>query len=140
MSTNSPKILRITKRDFLQLNCLHSHQYWVKVLAFRFQQHLGPFSMSLIEGFSETRFFFRTSAMRVFSFSKSSKFDLNSKNPKEKSGKVFLFLLSHLIALKLSKLRTAFLSAAVIVLTNSPKILHITKTDFFQLKSLHSHE
>ena len=73
----------------------------VKLLAFRFQQHLGAFTMSLIERFSETRFFryffnhvFRslylpnTSAMRVFSFSKSSKFSLNCKNAEEKLAKI----------------------------------------------------
>ena len=35
-------------------------------------------------------------------------------------------------------LRREYLSSAVNVLTNSRKILHITKIDFFQLKFLHS--
>ena len=40
--------------------------------------------------------------------------------------------------IKYSLLRTEDLSQAVDVLKNSPKILHITKSDFFRLNSLHS--
>ena len=39
---------------------------------------------------------------------------------------------------RLSLLRTEYLSLAVNVLTNSPKILHITKRAFFQLSCLHN--
>ena len=39
---------------------------------------------------------------------------------------------------KLSLLKREYLSTAVNVLRNSPKILHITKRDFFQLNCLHS--
>ena len=40
--------------------------------------------------------------------------------------------------IKLSLLRTQYLSSEVGVLTNSIKIFHFTKTDFFQLNYLHS--
>ena len=40
--------------------------------------------------------------------------------------------------IKLSLLRRENLSSAVNVLTNSLKILHVTKRDFFQLNYLHS--
>ena len=36
--------------------------------------------------------------------------------------------------IKLSRLRTQYLSSAVVVLRNSIKILYVTKTDFFQLQ------
>ena len=39
---------------------------------------------------------------------------------------------------EISLLKTGFLSLAVNMLTISPKILHITKRDFFQLNFLHS--
>ena len=40
---------------------------------------------------------------------------------------------SELIALKLSPLKREYLSSTANVLTNSPKIFHITKTEFFQI-------
>ena len=39
--------------------------------------------------------------------------------------------------LKVSLLKTECLSSVVIMLTNSPSILHITKGGFFQLNFLH---
>ena len=41
---------------------------------------------------------------------------------------------------KLSVLRREYLSSAVNVLTNSLKILHSTKRDFFQLNYLHNNQ
>ena len=38
----------------------------------------------------------------------------------------------------MSPLKTEYLSSAVNVLTKSPKILHITKTDFFKLNFVNS--
>ena len=46
---------------------------------------------------------------------------------------------SELSALTFSLLQREYLSSAVNVLKNSPKIFHITKRDFFQLNRLHSH-
>ena len=48
------------------------------------------------------------------------------------------FFVSQIIASKLSLLRREYLSSAVNVLTNCPKIFHITKIDFFQLNCVHS--
>ena len=45
---------------------------------------------------------------------------------------------SELIALKLSPLKREYLSSTANVLTNSPKIFHIPKTDFLPNQSLHS--
>ena len=53
---------------------------------------------------------------------------------------VSLIIASELIALKLSELRRAYLSSAVNVLTNSPKIFHIPETNFFQFNCLLSHQ
>ena len=52
------------------------------------------------------------------------------------------FFLSDIIASELialnCQIRREYLSSVVNVLTNSRKILHITKRDFFQLNFLHS--
>ena len=46
---------------------------------------------------------------------------------------VFEIIASELVALNWSLLRREYLSSAVIVLTNTYKALHLTKTDFFRL-------
>ena len=43
-------------------------------------------------------------------------------------------------SIKLSLLGTEYLSSAVNVLTNSLKILHITKTDFLRINFLHHNQ
>ena len=42
------------------------------------------------------------------------------------------------VAINFSRLRREYLASAVNGLTNSAKVLHITKTDFFQLNCLHN--
>ena len=88
------------------------------------------------------RNFGNTEAMRFIFFKKCSRIDVHFKNPKKKKNlrKNFFFLRSkHLnFCIKLSLLRTQYLSSEVGVLTNSIKIFHFTKTDFFQLNYLHS--
>ena len=56
--------------------------------------------------------------------------------------KVFCFWDNSILigCVKLSLLKSEYLSSAVNVLTNSLKILHSTKRDFFELNSLHSDE
>ena len=73
-------------------------------------------------------------------FSKCSKWKLYFENSKRKSGNNFYFWDNSIwrCCYKLSLLRTEYFSSAVNVLTNSPKILHITKRNFFQLNCLHS--
>ena len=51
---------------------------------------------------------------------------------------ISLIIESEFVALKLSLLRTEYLYSAVNLLTNSPKILHISKTSFCQLNYLNS--
>ena len=51
---------------------------------------------------------------------------------------ISLIIESEFVALKLFLLRTEYLYSAVNLLTNSPKILHISKTGFFQLSYLNS--
>ena len=67
-------------------------------------------------------------------------FEILSKyqNCKKEAEKVFCVLhnSSALIALKLSLFKREYLSSAINVLTKCPKIFHITKTEFFQLKFL----
>ena len=69
---------------------------------------------------------------------KCLKINLDLKDRENKSEIVFCFLDSFICidCVKLFLLRRE--SSAVSVLTNSPKILHITKSDFFQLNSLRS--
>ena len=71
---------------------------------------------------------------------KSSKFNLNFESEKKNSKKVFCFWDSWIWiwCYKLSLLRIEYFSSAVNMSTNSPKILHIPKRNFFQLNCLHS--
>ena len=60
---------------------------------------------------------------------------------KELQKKAFFFseiITSALIPLKLSLLTTEYLSSAINVSKKSPKMFHITKTDFFQLNCFRS--
>ena len=54
----------------------------------------------------------------------------------EKKSFLSEILVSELVAVKLSVLRREYLSPAVNVLTNSVKILHSTKREFFELNYL----
>ena len=91
----------------------------IKVMWCRFQQCLGTFTMLLVEGSSGTAFFrhlsnhvFRvrsfgnTKAMKVISFSKRSKFQMDSKNAAKSSEKFFV---SERIASELVSLNRIFL-------------------------------
>ena len=128
----------------------------IKVPLCRFQQCFGPFILLLLEGSSETRLsrhlsnnlttYFgihnskNISAMRVMFFSKSSFFDLDLKNANKNPEKVFCLLDNGIwmCCVWLSLLTREHLSSAVNVLTNSPRILHISKRDFIYFNYLHS--
>ena len=86
----------------------------------------------------EVHKFKNTSAMRVIftSFKIKCKFPQRKKK-RRKSFRLWDNCIS-ICCYKLSLLRREYLSSAVNVLTNSPKILHITMRDFFQLKCLYS--
>ena len=120
----------------------------------RFEQCFSAFAMLLVEGDSETVFldvyltaslglrnFRNTLAMRVIFVWKSLKFNLDFKNAEKNQEKVFWFWDNWIWigCVKLSPLRREYLSSAVNkLLTNSLKILHITKSTFSKLNILHS--
>ena len=124
-----------------------------KVLWCRFQQCLGMLTMLLVEASSQTalfrhlsdyvfgvRNFENTKAMRVIFFSKRSKFQLDFRKATKNREKVFCFWdnSSWIAIVKLSLFRTGCFSSAPNVLTSSPKILHVNRTDLFQLNFLGS--
>ena len=80
--------------------------------------------------------------MRVFFVWKFSIFDIDLKNAQRNWQKGFCFWGNSVWigCIKLSLLRTEYLSSAVNVLTDSLKILHVTKRDLFQLIYLHIHQ
>ena len=152
--TDSLKIFHLTKRHFFPTQ-LPSH--WsmniLKVLWFRFQQCLGPFSMLLFERSSETEFlhiylttvfqarhFGNMSAMRVIFSRKCYKFHLHVKNAEKSWQKVFPFRDNCIWnrCVKLPLLRREYWWPAVNVLKNSPKILPLTMRGFFEFNCLHS--
>ena len=120
----------------------------------RFEQCLGLFTMFFVGGSSGAgllthlcnNVFCRPKFRKYGSyedhlvFSKCSKIDLDFKNGEKNPRKSFCFLkiLIWIGCAKLSLLRREYLSSAVNELTNSSKILHITKRDFFQLIFLHT--
>ena len=141
--TNSRKILHIIKRKFFPL---HFPSQWstnlIKVLSWRFQQCLGPFTMLLVQGSSEAGLldmylttFFAVCNSEVhkqwgsYFFSKFWELNLYFKKGKNESQKVFRVIVNYISigCIKMSLLRREYLSSAVNVLTNISKILHITK-------------
>ena len=91
--------------------------------------------MSLTTSFP-VRNFDNTSTFRVHSFlPKFSKFDLHLNNAARNSENAFwsLHKCIWIVYVKLTLLRRKYLSLVVNVLTDSTKILHITKRNFFQL-------
>ena len=152
--TKCPKILHITKRDFFQLNFPEWSINMIKLLSFRFQQSFDPFTMVLVVRSSETGRF-RYISNHVFRSKKKKKYIsyedhlffgnvqnwVSISKMKQKIGKIFFCFWDNCIwryCNTLPLLRREYLSSAVSVLTNSPKLLHITKRDFFQLNSLES--
>ena len=75
--------------------------------------------------------FGNTSAMRVRFFWKCSKFNVHFKDAEKNWEKKFCFWdkCLWLVCIELSLLTREYLSSAVIVLTNSLKTFHVTKTD-----------
>ena len=58
VSTNSPMILHVTKRDFFQQNILHSDQHiWSNCSRSHFNSPSAPFTMLLVEQSSEMGLF-----------------------------------------------------------------------------------
>ena len=149
---NSSVILHITKRDFSQLNCFPIDQLmrlWASDFNSVWHRLPCPLLKSLLKGdcldiclttsFPVCNFIY-TSAMRVIFFLKLSKIYSRFQKLRKEFGKPFC-VLDYCIwigCVKLCLLRREKLSSAVNVLTNSPKILDITKKDFSQLNWLDS--
>ena len=120
----------------------------IKVLWSTFQQYYAPFTVLLDDGFSEQGLlrhlsnnvfgahnFGNTKSMRVIFFSKCSKFNVDFKNAEKKPEIFFCFWYNWIWIdiVKLSLLRTWYLSLAANMLGNSRKICHKTKRHFLQL-------
>ena len=121
----------------------------IKVLLCRFQQCLGGFNVFSVKGYSETGLFrhlsihvFRSPKFRKYIGYQDHLFFQNDVNFRitAKNAEKWLYLLDNCIWIgcrKFSLLRRKYLSSVVNVLTNSPKISHITNRDIFQLNFNH---
>ena len=136
-------------RDFF-LNQLiwKGSQNYIKILWCRFEKCLGTCAMLVVEASSETRLFRHLSnhvfgvrnfrnikAMRVMFFFKRFRISAWLQKSRKRLRKTFFFTDNCIWIgiVKLSLLRTGYLSSESNVLTSSPKIWHVNKGDFFQL-------
>ena len=125
----------------------------IKVLWCRFQQCLGTFTILLVKGSSKLRLlthlydyvfgvrnFGNAESMRVNFFSKYLKIKLDIKKASKNWQNDFCFWDNCFWTsiVKLSLLRTGYLSSASNVLNCTPKIWYVNKRDFFQLNWLGS--
>ena len=125
----------------------------ITLLSCRSQQCLGPFTMFLVKRSSETGPFRHLSNLSCLSQSLVSEIHklwgstfienvriwckfLKCKKNAQKKGFFYSFI--WIDCVKLALLRTEYLSSAVILLKNSPKILHITRRDSLKLNFLYS--
>ena len=145
-STNFPNILRITQRDFFNLNFLHMDEsmWWRCCRSFSFAQCFGPFTTLLVQGSSETdpfryfsvlRKFKNASAMRVFFFLKMFNFQSKFRKRKKNWENIFRFWDNCIRKCwnKLPLLRAEYLLSAV---NGLPKLLYIFQRDLFNRNSL----
>ena len=100
---------------------------WNKVIQFNSIQRLSQYVLLEIHKLWESYF-----------LSKYSKFHMDFKNSERNTQKVFCFLdkCFWIACVKFSLLRKEYLSSAVNVLQGSPKVLHISKSNFFQINFL----
>ena len=121
----------------------------IKVLSCRFHKGLVPFNMLAFKECSETTFlesgltksftvcnFGNARAIKIIFFSLCSKLDVDFRNGTKNSKNGFRFYDNCLWIgrSKFQQSRTGYLSLAVNVLTNTPKISHITKGDVFHIR------
>ena len=103
----------------------------------------GPLKWDFLDIYLTTFFgvhkFKNTSAMRVMFSLKMFKNESKFQKCKKKSKKFFCFLDNCIwkCCNKLPLLRSEYFSSTVNCLTNSPKILHITQSYFFNLNCIH---
>ena len=152
MLKSSPKILHVKNRDFFQFNWLGSNQsLWSRCChtdlnggsaRLRCCFSKGPLKRDFLDIYMTIFLEVVISEIqnvRVSSFfSKYLKFNLDFENPLKNWGKVFCFRDNcvWIGILKLSLLRTGYLSSTANVLTSSPKIYHVNNRDVFQLNWL----
>ena len=123
----------------------------IKVLLCRFKQcFINVYHIASRRVLSKGNFFVTTFSESLISelqklwgssfFSKSSKFRLDFKKAEKLQEKVFCFSDNFVWIgmVKFCLLRTGFFSSLANVLTNSPKIWHVNKRDFFELTFLAS--
>ena len=150
MLKNSPEILAIIKRDFFHFNCVHSdQQIWYKWCHSYFSTvwsyllcclSKGPLKRDFFDIYLTTFFgirnFGNTSVMSVIFFSKLLIYI--SKMQQKKLEKTFCFSenWSWIGCVNFSLLKIENLWPTANMFTKSPKILHITKRDFFRLNCL----
>ena len=154
MLTSSPNIWHVNKRDFFQLNSLSSDQsiwqrwcdadfnsVWAR-LPYCLSKH--PLKRDFLDiyltTFSESVISKLQNLWASSFLSKCSKFQLDFKNAGKSWQKILCFWDNWIWIgiVKLSLLRTGYISWAANVLTSSPKIWHINKRDVFKLNWLES--
>ena len=135
--------------------CQSDQQIWLKCSHELFTRVWYPLTCWLSKGFLNPSFletgptrsfkvcYFRNKvAMKIISFSKCLKFDVDSRNRTRKLDKVFLFK-NNCIWIEdnqLSQSRTGYLWLAVNVLRNIPNISDITKGNILQIRFSQSDE
>ena len=154
MLTSSRKIFPFNRRDFFQLNWLGSDQcIWQRCCDANFNSALAGLPCYLSKSLLKRHFlhkYLSTFSESVISeiqnlwrssfFSKYLKFHLDFKNVGKTCEKTFCFWENCIWIgmIKFSLLRTGYFSLAGNVLTSSPKIFHVNKTELIQLNGLGS--
>ena len=149
---NSTNILNVNKTDFLQLNWLCRDQWiWQKCCHADFKSAWGRLPCCLLKcplkrvfldihltTFLEAVNLEIPKLWRSFLFKMFKIYSRFQKRSKKIKKKVFRFADSCIWIgiVKVSLLRTGYLSSAANVLTSSTKIWHVNKRDFFQLNWL----
>ena len=143
-------LLRETFSDSVTFTVINKYGKWCHSDFSTVWSHLpcclskGPLKQDFLDIYVTTFFLIRkfgnTSALRVILFRKCAKLYLHFKNAEKSWEKSFCFSDNCIWigCVNLSLLRTENLWPAFNVFTNSPKVLYITKRDFFQLNYLHS--
>ena len=154
--TSSRKILHVNNRHFSQLNSLGSdHWRWEICCDADFNNAFARVRCCFSKGSLKLDFldiYLTSCSESLISeiqklwgscfFSKGLEFQLDFKKAEKDWGKSFFFTDNCIWIgiVKLSLLRTGYLSLASNVLTISPKIWHVNRRDFFQLNCLGSYQ
>ena len=145
--TGSPKIWHVNKRDFLRLTRYESDQWiWSRCYDADSKSswsHLPcslwkcPLNLGFLDiyltTFSESVISEIQNLLGSYFVSKYLKFNLDFKNVAKNWEKVVFFWINCIVIgiVKLSLLRRGYFSPRAKVVTSSPKIWHVNKTDYF---------